>query len=140
MCIRDSSKELHKVHCRCAHLACDYQTGSDMATTVLNASMAECNLCGEVGATVACLHPDCKKRYHTLCAVLSNGHVDFDQRDPYLPKPACPTHTNPGVKRRRPVLLRWDMDTMDTSVGTAAFDSAIVNRYDLRDPDDDSRA
>ena len=136
--VHPMTKKLHRIHCRCAHLAREYQAGSNISAVVINAEMADCSICGEPGATVSCVHPECKKKYHTLCAILSK-RVDFDQRDPYLPKPSCPSHTNPAVSRRRPVTLVWESAEGEDSVGqSAAFDSAVVYRHDLRDPDDDS--
>mmetsp|Transcript_73587 Transcript_73587/g.85489 ORF Transcript_73587/g.85489 Transcript_73587/m.85489 type:complete len:106 (+) Transcript_73587:3-320(+) len=102
-----------------------------------------CSLCGQTGATVQCYHPECREAYHVLCAIFSNGYVNFGQRDPFLPCPACPKHTHvkcPDIdaivepsgqltsSRKRP-------RSVDGS--SVSFDSSIVESGDLRDPDDE---
>uniref|UniRef100_A0A0A9XZ74 Transcription factor 20 n=1 Tax=Lygus hesperus TaxID=30085 RepID=A0A0A9XZ74_LYGHE len=63
-------------------------------------AMQVCSLCGLAGATVACYHPDCGEMYHMVCALFSNGYVNFGQKDPYLPCPACPRHTLVKIRKR----------------------------------------
>lgn len=127
------TKRLHRVHCRCAHLCSDYQLGrAKLAEVISMAFMNTCALCGEAGACTACGNPECDEMYHTTCAIFSNGYVNFDIRDPYLPRPACPRHTNPNPSTNRSIRLSWI-----PSNGTEAFDSACVHRHDLRDPDDE---
>lgn len=130
--VNTTTKRLHRVHCRCAHVCTEYQRGDDLRTIVAMAFANDCALCGEGGACMRCTNPECEEWYHTTCAIFSNGYVNFDIRDPYLPRPACPRHTNPNPSANRTIRLAWVPHS-----GGEAFDSAVVDRYDLRDPDDE---
>ncbi|KAH8614245.1 hypothetical protein ERJ75_000775900 [Trypanosoma vivax] len=138
-----TTRTLHVVHCRCAHLCSSYQKGTDLEDVVaLELPMQVCHLCGMPGASVACYHPDCREVYHTICALFSDGYVNFGKKDPYLPCPACPRHTQVIVstsdavppiptKSREPEW--WEEDEV-------AFDSRVVEETDLRDPDENGGA
>ncbi|CUG86299.1 zinc finger protein, putative [Bodo saltans] len=133
----------HLVHPRCAHLCDAYQKGqSSMEDIPLYSGGRTCSLCQGSGATVKCYHPDCKEEYHVICALFSHGYVNFGKRDPMLPAPACPKHTQvkcptlhcrdeniTAVDRKR----RRDEEQSDNVV----FDSAVVQKGDLRDPDEE---
>lgn len=128
------TKSVHTVHIRCAHLCTSYQSGKDLEDFVLcELNMQVCTLCGLPGATVSCYHPDCNEMYHTVCALYSGGYVNFGKKDPYLPCPACPRHTQVVVStsRKQDVLLT-DPSCWEDGI---AFDSRVVESTDLRDPD-----
>lgn len=171
------TKTLHVVHPRCAHICTPYQRAQvALEDLSFHKSMAQCDLCGMTGATVACYHPECKEQYHSLCAMFSMGHVNFGIRDPALPCPSCPRHVqvfnlldklplmtrnhNKGPPSKRPrggveegglQLVReedrsgssvWmrsgdDVDEDGDEGDHILFDSAIVEKGDLRDPDDE---
>jgi hypothetical protein len=121
---------LHLVHPRCVHTCAIYQAGQNLEDIVFLKKMNFCALCQQEGATVSCYHPDCDKYFHVICAIFSNGQVNFGKRDPMLPCAACPSHCEVfiGGNRKR---LRAD------SPEEIAFDSGDV-RGMLRDPDDDA--
>jgi hypothetical protein len=126
------------VHPRCAHLCSAYQSGTELEDIAeCELDMNVCALCGMPGACVACYHPQCKEVYHVVCALYSGGYVNFGQRDPFLPCPACPRHTQvPMSKKRREVgsnVLHVDHSCWEDGV---AFDSRVVESTDLRDPDE----
>nr|CCC93147.1 unnamed protein product [Trypanosoma congolense IL3000] len=129
----------HVVHCRCAHLCSSYQEGRDLEDVVaLELDGQYCHLCGESGASVACYHPDCKEMYHTVCALFSFGYVNFGKKDPYLPCPACPRHTQVNVSNttnKAPIVNPRAMPEWWEEDGIA-FDSRVVEESDLRDPDE----
>ncbi|SCU64358.1 uncharacterized protein TEOVI_000009000 [Trypanosoma equiperdum] len=137
------TNSLHVVHCRCAHLCTGYQRGRDLEDIVaLELPMQTCTLCGMPGASVFCYHPDCREMYHTICALFCFGYVNFGKKDPHLPCPARPKHTQ--VKHllpdeAGPVTYAqsnsawWEEDKV-------VFDSSIVETTDLRDPDENEGA
>ena len=136
--LNGSTRTVHVVHPRCAHLCTAYQTGSeleDIAESELE--MNVCALCGMPGACVACYHPQCTEVYHVVCALYSSGYVNFGQRDPFLPCPACPRHTQvPLAKKKREDgsnVLHVDHSCWEDGI---AFDSRVVESTDLRDPDE----
>ncbi|ESL08684.1 hypothetical protein TRSC58_03610 [Trypanosoma rangeli SC58] len=133
---------VHVVHCRCAHLCTSYQRGAELEDVVFcELPMQTCELCGMPGASVACYHPDCHEKYHTVCALFSGGYVNFGKKDPYLPCPACPRHTQVIVTTsgKAPLLngrstsCWWEEDKV-------VFDSRVVEDTDLRDPDENEGA
>lgn len=129
-------KTVHRVHCRCAHLCTSYQQGNsieDIASCELPFNI--CSLCNLSGATVSCYHPDCSEQYHAICAIYSNGYVNFGKKDPHKPCPACPRHTQVpiAVNPSEPSVLHEDVSCWEDSI---AFDSRVVESTDLRDPDE----
>eukprot|EP00796_Vickermania_ingenoplastis_P005309 gene5309-3811_t len=88
------TKTVHRVHCRCAHLCTSYQQGENIEDFVLcKLPFSMCSLCNLPGATVRCYHPDCTEQYHCICALFCEGYVNFGKKDPFMPCPACPRHT-----------------------------------------------
>ncbi|KAH9601488.1 hypothetical protein LSM04_002643 [Trypanosoma melophagium] len=137
------TRTVHVVHCRCVHICSGYQKGSELEDVVFcDLPMQMCNLCGMPGASVSCYHPDCNEMYHTICALFSDGYVNFGKKDPYLPCPACPRHTQVVVStgNRTPV----DCGKQNTSAwweeDEVVFDSRVVEDTDLRDPDENDGA
>ncbi|KAK7195709.1 PHD-like zinc-binding domain containing protein [Novymonas esmeraldas] len=135
--VNSATRTVHVVHPRCAHLCTAYQGGDELEDIVVcDLSMNVCALCGMPGACVGCYHPQCTEMYHVVCALYSGGYVNFGQRDPYLPCPACPRHTQVVVPARKPpgsVVLHVDHSCWEDGV---AFDSRVVESTDLRDPDE----
>ncbi|ORC92207.1 uncharacterized protein TM35_000044210 [Trypanosoma theileri] len=137
------TRSVHVVHCRCVHLCSGYQKGSELEDVVFcDLPMQMCNLCGMPGASVSCYHPDCNEMYHTICALFSDGYVNFGKKDPYLPCPACPRHTQvivetpngiPVVCGKQNTSAWWEEDEV-------VFDSRVVEDTDLRDPDENDGA
>lgn len=132
----------HCVHVRCAHVASMYQRGDDLTDALLEASMTQCAICGERGAATQCYHPDCKKWFHSSCAILTavpGGYVDFGPRDPLLPKPSCPAHKFVPTNRPGGSLAKDAKDALiQNGSGTATlFDSNVVEHGELRDPDEE---
>lgn len=139
------SRTHHVVHCRCAHLCTEYQNGGNLEDIAwCDLPTQVCSLCGQPGAYVACYHPDCKELYHAVCALFSGGYVNFGKKDPFLPCPACPRHTqvilSHGKKGGRGKaeggggVLHVDESCWDDD--DIAFDSRVVAAGDLRDPDE----
>jgi hypothetical protein len=133
------TKRHYIVHPRCAHLSADYQNRECELDRIRSSSMMQhCFLCDKKGATVRCYHPDCNEMYHVICALFSNGYVNFGADDPFRPVPACPRHTlvtPPTTTRRR---RRTESSTLDAkSTDEIAFDATEVLKGDLRDPDED---
>lgn len=132
------------VHCRCAHLCTAYQNGGDLDDHArCELPMQECSLCGLPGAFVSCYHPDCREMYHAVCALYCGGYVNFGKKDPFLPCPACPRHTQViltyGGNNKSSGKQRGDVRHVDDSCwadGDIAFDSRVVAEGDLRDPDE----
>ncbi|GET92777.1 hypothetical protein, conserved [Leishmania tarentolae] len=138
--VNSTTRTVHVVHPRCAHLCSAYQSGSDLEDIVVcDLSMNVCTLCGMPGACVACYHPRCTEMFHVVCALYSGGYVNFGQRDPFLPCPACPRHTQVVVaSKKRPEgsnVLHVDHSCWEDGV---AFDSRVVDSTDLRDPDENN--
>ncbi|KAG5466843.1 hypothetical protein LSCM1_01020 [Leishmania martiniquensis] len=135
--VNSATRSVHVVHPRCAHLCSAYQSGSELEDIVeCDLSMNLCALCGMPGACVACYHPRCTEMFHIVCALYSGGYVNFGQRDPFLPCPACPRHTQVAVSKRKPgesSVLHVDHSCWEDGV---AFDSRVVESTDLRDPDE----
>lgn len=136
--VNSTTRTVHAVHPRCAHLCTAYQNGSELEDIAeCELDMNVCALCGMPGACVACYHPQCKEMYHVVCALYSGGYVNFGQRDPFLPCPACPRHTQvPITKKKREDgsnVLHVDHSCWEDGV---AFDSRVVESTDLRDPDE----
>lgn len=128
-------KTVHRVHCRCAHLCTSYQLGKSIEDIVsYELSFNTCVLCGFSGATVSCYHPDCSEQYHAICAIYSNGYVNFGKKDPYKPCPACPRHTQVSISinPKEQNVLHEDESCWEDNI---AFDSRVVESTDLRDPD-----
>lgn len=133
----------HLVHPRCAHVCEWYQKGlATLEDIAMMKATHICTLCRGEGATVKCYHPDCREEYHVTCALFSGGYVNFGKKDPLLPCPACPKHTQ--VKPPQVELLaseeqeaRLGKRRRVEGADTIVFDSAIVQNGDLRDPDDD---
>ncbi|XQJ31195.1 PHD-like zinc-binding domain containing protein, putative [Leishmania guyanensis] len=134
--VNSATRTVHVVHPRCAHLCSAYQSGSELEDIVVcDLSMNMCALCGMPGACVACYHPLCTEMFHVVCALYSGGYVNFGQRDPFLPCPACPRHTQVVVSKKRlegSNILHVDHSCWEDGV---AFDSRVVEATDLRDPD-----
>ncbi|KAG5466298.1 hypothetical protein LSCM4_01444 [Leishmania orientalis] len=135
--VNSTTRSVHIVHPRCAHLCSAYQNGSELEDIVeCDLSMNVCTLCGMPGACVACYHPRCTEMFHIVCALYSGGYVNFGQRDPFLPCPACPRHTQVAVSKVKPGesnVLHVDHSCWEDGV---AFDSRVVECTDLRDPDE----
>lgn len=130
-----TTKTVHHVHCRCAHICTRYQRGSSIEDIVYyEMESSVCSLCGFAGAIVSCYHPDCTEQYHAICALFCGGYVNFGKKDPYMPCPACPKHTQVvlGSSSDAPV-LHDDPSCWDDQIG---FDSRVVESTDLRDPDE----
>ncbi|KEG08358.1 hypothetical protein DQ04_07381030 [Trypanosoma grayi] len=134
------TRTVHVVHCRCVHLCSGYQKGSELEDVVFcDLPMQMCELCGMPGASVSCYHPDCHENYHTVCALFSGGYVNFGKKDPYLPCPACPRHTQVVVKTSKdtPVVSCGRLDSSAWwEEDEVVFDSRVVEDTDLRDPDE----
>lgn len=131
-----TTRTVHPLHCRCAHLCTSYQNGKDLEDIAwIDLHMQMCSLCGMSGACVSCYHPDCNEMYHVVCALYSGGYVNFGKRDPYLPCPACPRHTQVLIsrKRREETVIHVDESCWQDDI---AFDSRVVSATDLRDPDE----
>ncbi|EKF31650.1 hypothetical protein MOQ_004509 [Trypanosoma cruzi marinkellei] len=136
------TRTVHVVHCRCAHLCTSYQRGAELEDVVFcELPMQTCDLCGMPGASVSCYHPDCHERYHTVCALFSGGYVNFGKKDPYLPCPACPRHTQVVVtaSKKTPLLNGQDASSW-WEEDEVVFDSRVVEDTDLRDPDENEGA
>ncbi|CCW62104.1 unnamed protein product [Phytomonas sp. EM1] len=134
--VNTTTKTVHVVHCRCAHLCSAYQSGKELEDIVwCDLAMQVCTLCGMPGACVACYHPECAEIYHVVCALFSVGYVNFGKKDPYLPCPACPRHTQVVLpnKKRKDEVLHTDESCWTDDI---AFDSRVVTATDLRDPDE----
>ncbi|KAG5492680.1 hypothetical protein JKF63_01259 [Porcisia hertigi] len=135
--VNSSTRSVHVVHPRCAHLCSAYQSGSELEDIVVcDLQMNMCELCGKPGACVACYHPRCTEMFHVVCALYSGGYVNFGQRDPFLPCPACPRHTQVTISKRKrgsSNVLHVDHSCWEDGV---AFDSRVVEATDLRDPDE----
>ncbi|KPA86245.1 hypothetical protein ABB37_00479 [Leptomonas pyrrhocoris] len=137
--VNTSTRTVHVVHPRCAHLCSAYQSGNELEDIAeCELAMNVCALCGMPGACVACYHPQCTEMYHIVCALYCGGYVNFGQRDPFLPCPACPRHTQvPMTTRKRREegsnVLHVDHSCWEDGV---AFDSRVVESTDLRDPDE----
>ncbi|KPI90251.1 hypothetical protein ABL78_0633 [Leptomonas seymouri] len=136
--VNSATRTVHVVHPRCAHLCSAYQSGNELEDIVeCELAMNLCALCGMSGACVACYHPQCSEMYHIVCALYSSGYVNFGQRDPFLPCPACPRHTQVSVTKKTREggsnVLHVDHSCWEDGV---AFDSRVVESTDLRDPDE----
>lgn len=130
------TRTVHRVHCRCAHLCTSYQQGKSIEDIVsCDLACNICSLCGLAGAIVSCYHPDCTEQYHAICALYSKGYVNFGKKDPYMPCPACPRHTQVvvSVDPNEIPVLHEDISCWDDNV---VFDSRVVESTDLRDPDE----
>lgn len=130
------TKTVHRVHCRCAHICTSYQQGNNIEDIVsCELAFNTCTLCDMPGATVRCYHPDCSEQYHSICALFSLGYVNFGKKDPYMPCPACPRHTQVelGKCSNSVAVLHEDSSCWDDEV---VFDSRVVEATDLRDPDE----
>lgn len=133
----------HLVHPRCVHLCHAYQRGeSTIEDVALHNSGRICSLCQDPGATVRCYHPECREEYHVICALFSNGYVNFGKRDPLLPAPACPKHTQvkcPTLACRDENITAADRKRTrdDEASDSIVFDSGVVESGDLRDPDEE---
>lgn len=133
----------HLVHPRCAHICEAYQRGQVTIEDIpLHMGSRVCCLCQGAGATVKCYHPECKEEFHVVCALFSHGYVNFGKRDPLLPVPACPKHT----QVKCPTLMCRDENATaadrkrrrdDELSDQVLFDSSVVERGDLRDPDEE---
>lgn len=139
--VNTSTRTLHVVHPRCAHLCTDYQEGKPMEEMVgYSRAMNICTLCGGEGACVRCYHPDCNEQYHTVCALFSNGYVNFGKKDPYRPCPACPRHTLVSMDNDHILGADGDRPRREKNENLWAedvvFDSDVVEDMDLRDPDE----
>nr|VDZ48903.1 PHD-like_zinc-binding_domain_containing_protein_putative/Pfam:PF13771 [Leishmania donovani] len=136
--VNSATRTVHVVHPRCAHLCSAYQSGGELEDIVVcDLRMNVCTLCGMPGACVACYHPRCTEMFHVVCALYSGGYVNFGQRDPFWPCPACPRHTQVVVvSKKRPEgsnVLHVDHSCWEDGI---AFDSRVVESTDLRDPDE----
>lgn len=130
------TRTVHRVHCRCAHLCSSYQLGKSIEDIVsCDLACSTCSLCGLAGAIVSCYHPDCKEQYHSICALYSKGYVNFGKKDPYMPCPACPRHTQVVASSdpNEVAVLHEDVSCWDDNI---VFDSRVVESTDLRDPDE----
>ncbi|EPY32498.1 hypothetical protein AGDE_08635 [Angomonas deanei] len=134
--VDQQSKTVHLVHPRCVHLCTQYQRGDRLEDVLqLEANLTSCTLCGQLGATVKCYHPKCDRTFHVVCALFSNGYVNFGDRDPFLPCPACPSHTHVpmNAKAAKNVVVGSNASVFEDNI---AFDSRVVDASDLRDPDE----
>lgn len=61
--------------------------------------------------------------------------MNFGKKDPYMPCPACPRHTQVvvSVDPNEIPVLHEDISCWDDNV---VFDSRVVESTDLRDPDE----
>ncbi|EPY24904.1 hypothetical protein STCU_06946 [Strigomonas culicis] len=138
--VRKSTRTLHVVHPRCAHLCTDYQEGKPMEDMDgFRLAMNVCALCGGEGACVRCYHPDCNEQFHVVCALFSGGYVNFGKKDPYRPCPACPRHTLVSMDNEHILGADGDLPRGGKNENLWAedivFDSNEVGEMDLRDPD-----
>lgn len=137
--VNSTTRTVHAVHPRCAHLCTAYQSGGELEDIVeTDLAMNVCSLCGMRGACIACYHPSCTEMYHVVCALYSGGYVNFGQRDPFLPCAACPRHTQVSIPTKPRTQSSGNVLHVDHSCWEdgVAFDSRVVDSTDLRDPDE----